>query len=36
MESAGRVDGGGLAKIRLEVGHDAGIDFEVARFFVSE
>ena len=36
MESAGCVDGGGLAKIGLEVGHDAGIDFAVARFFVGE
>ena len=36
LESAGCVDGGGLAKIGLEVGHDTGIDFAVARFFVGE
>ena len=36
LESARCVDGGGLAKIGLEVGHDTGIDLAVARFFVGE
>ena len=36
MESARRVDGGGLAKIGLEVGHDTRIDFAVASLFVGE
>jgi hypothetical protein len=36
LESAGCVDGGGLAKIGLEVGHDTRIDFAVPRFFVGE
>ena len=36
LKSAGCIDGGGLAKIGLEVGHDTGIDFAVARFFVGE
>jgi hypothetical protein len=36
LESAGCVDGGGLTKIGLEVGHDTGIDFAVASLFVGE
>jgi len=36
LESARCIDGGRLAKIGLEVVHDTGIDFAVARFFVGE